>query len=69
MQVHRKDGTCRSCGGTFEITDASDDTLEVECSECGDGYSVETDAFQDGGVFYWPEVMARKLEGADREDS
>jgi hypothetical protein len=31
---------------------------------CGEGYSVETDAFGDGGIEYWPAIMA-ELEGGE----
>ena len=40
-----------------EVTGADDATLDVECTECGDGYTVEPDAFNDGGIKYWPEAM------------
>jgi hypothetical protein len=30
MRVDPKDGTCRSCGGELEITDADDATMTVE---------------------------------------
>lgn len=65
MQVNRKDGTCRTCGGTLEIIDADDVTLSVTCSECGDCYDVETDAFGDGCMTYYPAMMERKLQGED----
>ncbi len=57
MFVDQKDGTCRSCNGQLEIVGADDATLEVECTECSDGYSVESDAFNDGGIKYWPQAM------------
>lgn len=31
MQVNPRDGKCRSCGGTLEITEADDATMTVEC--------------------------------------
>jgi hypothetical protein len=58
MLVALEDGKCRSCGGQLEITGASDVTLEVLCTTCDDTYSVETDAFNDGGITYWPQAMA-----------
>ena len=60
MLVDLIDGRCRSCGGQLKITSADDATMDVECtaSECGDAYTVEPDAFHDGGITYWPEVMA-----------
>ena len=57
MLVELADGKCRSCGGQLEITAANDATMDVECTECGDGYTVEPDAFNDGGIKYWPEAM------------
>lgn len=57
MLVEFEDGKCRSCRGQLKITGADDATLSVECTECGDGYEVETDAFNDGGIKYWPEAM------------
>lgn len=67
MRVDLKDGRCRTCGSALDIVDADDATLSVECCECGDSYEVETDAFGDGCMTYYPAVMARKLD-ADGED-
>ena len=55
--VDLQDGKCRTCRGQLEIVGADDATLSVECTECGDEYIVETDAFHDGGIKYWPEAM------------
>ena len=65
MKVLTKDGCCRSCGGTLEIVDADDATMTVEC-ECGECYQVETDAFNDGAMHYYPAVMARKTASTKR---
>ena len=68
MIVDRKDGRCRSCSATLEIVDADDATMTVECTDpaCGDCYQVETDAFGDGCMTYWVEMMARsRQEGRD----
>jgi hypothetical protein len=67
MRVHKKDGSCRHCGGELEIIDADDATMTVECTnpQCGEEYLVETDAFGDGAIDYYPEFMARKLMGGD----
>jgi hypothetical protein len=62
MRINPKDGVCRECGGVLRIVGADDATLEVECTRCGDGYSVEPDAFHDGGVIYWPAAMAELEE-------
>ena len=67
MTVNPKDGRCRSCGGALEILDCDDVSLNVACLECGDNYVVETDALNDGGIHYYPAVMAEKLRGGDEE--
>lgn len=57
--VDLTDGKCRSCGGQLKIVAVDDATMEVECTECGDdSYTVEPDAFNDGGIKYWPAAMA-----------
>ena len=61
MRVDPKDGSCRSCGGVLEITDADDVTMTVACQECGDNYVVETDAFGDGCMTYYVNFMAKRL--------
>jgi hypothetical protein len=58
MLVDLKDGRCRECEGQLEIVGAGDVSLDVSCLECGDEYAVETDAFGDGGIVYWPQFMA-----------
>jgi hypothetical protein len=35
----------------------------VRCQECGDEYLVETDAFGDGAMHYYPEFLAGRLRG------
>ena len=64
MLVDLRDGACRECGSQLEITDFDDCTMTVLCTnpDCGDSYDVETDAFNDGCTFTWPEMMARKME-------
>lgn len=57
MLVELSDGHCRTCGGQLKIVAADDATMDVECTECDDGYTVETDAFNDGGITYWPQAM------------
>ena len=64
MLVDLSDGKCRSCSGQLEITGADDATMDVECTECGDAYTVEPDAFDDGAIKYWPQVMAEFEEEA-----
>ena len=66
MKVNLSDGRCRECGGTLTIVDADDATMVVECDECGDSYSVEPDAFNDGCMVYYPAVMAEL--GEDRHE-
>jgi transcription elongation factor Elf1 len=67
MRVDMKDGRCRTCGSQLDIVDADDCSLHVECVECGDSYEVETDAFNDGCMTYYPAVMARKMMEEDDE--
>jgi len=61
VKVDPKDGRCRSCGGALEITDIDDATMSVECTECGDEYQVEPDAFGDGAQDYYVDVHCRKV--------
>jgi len=68
MKVDPKDGKCRECGGQLHITDADDATMTVECAECLKSYLVETDAFNDGAMFYYPEVMAQLMRGGSDEN-
>lgn len=67
MQVHQRDGRCRSCGGPLEIVDVDDATMEVACEECGDCYRVEPDAFGDGCMVYYLGMVQEKLEGGEDE--
>ena len=48
----------RTNPGQMMVTGADDATMDVECTECGDGHTVEPDFFHDGGVIYWPQAMA-----------
>jgi len=65
MMVDLKDGACRTCGCALQIVDADDATMSVECTECGDGYLVEPDAFGDGCMTYYVGFMAGRGEGGD----
>jgi len=69
MRVDPHDGRCRDCRGELEIIEADDATMTVQCLECGDSYLVETDAFGDGAIHYYPEFMARQLAEPARDDS
>jgi transcription elongation factor Elf1 len=62
MRVMPSDGVCRSCGGELGIVDADDATMSVECTECGDSYQVETDAFGDGCMTYYVGFMTGREE-------
>lgn len=64
VHVKPTDGSCRECGGPLQVTDADDATMLVECEQCGESYSVEPDGFGDGGMEYWPAIMA-ELEAAE----
>jgi hypothetical protein len=65
MRVDLADGRCRTCGSALDIVDCTDCTLVCECSECGDSYDVETDAFGDGCMKYLPDMMAAKMQEGD----
>ena len=67
MMVELKDGRCRSCDSQLEIVDVEDDMLIVECSECGDSYTVEGDAFADGCMHYLPQFLAGRMAGDGSE--
>ena len=62
MRVNFQDGSCHQCQGELEIIDADDATMTVCCLNCGDSYVLEPDAFQDGGIHYWPHIMAEERE-------
>ena len=64
MLVNLEDGVCRS---QIVVTDADDATMTVDCTLCGDSYSVEPDAFNDGGVVYWPAAMGHNRGGGGDE--
>ena len=70
MRVDLADGRCRTCGSALDIVDCSDCTLLVECSECGDSYETETDAFNDGCMTYLRdaphETLGRRPRGECR---
>ena len=63
VHVRPSDGVCRVCGGELRVIDADDAMMLVEC-DCGEAYAVEPDAFRDGGMEYWPAIMA-ELEGGE----
>lgn len=62
MLVDPKDGTCPYCGGQMMITGADDVSLDTDCTECLESFHVEIDYFNDGGVTYWPAMMAQLEE-------
>jgi hypothetical protein len=62
MRVDPNDGLCRSCRGELEIVDVDDATMSVECTDCGDSYQVETDAFDDGCMTYYVGFIAARQE-------
>jgi len=62
MRVDPHDGCCRQCQGELEIVEADDATMTVQCLECGNSYLVETDAFGDGAIHYYPHFCADELE-------
>ena len=54
--VDLNDGRCPNCGGQLEITGADDTSLDAERTEFGESLHVEPDAFNDGGITYWPQA-------------
>ena len=62
MLVDLEDGRCPTCNGQLEITDVDDCSLTATCTECDETIRVEPDAFNDGGIKYWPVAMA-ELDG------
>lgn len=67
MRVDPKDGRCRECGGILQIVGADDCTMDVECIDCGDYYTVEPDAFGDGCMTYFVPFLADQLEAGRDE--
>jgi hypothetical protein len=61
MLVELTDGACRSCGGQLQITEVDDATMTVLCLECLDSFPVETDAFNDGGIHYYPSFLQQQM--------
>ena len=47
---------------------AYDVSLNVACSECGDNYDVETDAFGDGCMKYYFPLMAERVLGSEGDE-
>lgn len=70
MRVDPKDGVCRSCRGPLDIVDFDDVSMTVVCDNptCGDEYDVETDAFGDGCVTYYFQLVAERMLGGDHEE-
>lgn len=68
MRKDHKDGNCRECGGHLDVIDVSDVTLTVVCANCCESYDVETDAFGDGCMTYWPAAIAEKLKAETGDD-
>ena len=67
MQVERRDGKCRDCGGTLNIVAVDDATMTVECQDCGVSYLVEPDAIGDDAFVYFFECLNTR-ETADRKE-
>ena len=62
ISIRPTDGVCSECGGSLIVTDANEYSMLVECESCGEVRTMETDAYGDGGIEYWPAIMA-ELEG------
>jgi hypothetical protein len=68
MRVEARDGRCRECGGRLTIIAADDATMTVECDD-GHLYSVEPDAFGDGCLIYYFDVLMANLGGSQHDGS
>jgi hypothetical protein len=53
MLVDPDDGKCYECEGQLNIIGVDDCSMAVECTDCGESYDVEPDAFGDGCVTYY----------------
>jgi hypothetical protein len=52
---------CRECGGELEIIGTGGTGgVEVECSRCGEGYEVEIDGLDEGGL-EWVEAKCIEM--------
>jgi hypothetical protein len=67
MRVDPIDGCCRTCGGSLQIIAADDCTMDVICTFCNDNYTVEVDAFGDGGMTYLLDFLAEQEEARHDE--
>lgn len=65
MLVKKSDGSCRECNGQLEIIEADYCTMTCVCLKCDEEYTVEPDAFNDGGIYYWPNMMANQESDED----
>lgn len=57
MLIDKDDGRCYECEGQLELVDADDCSMTVVCTECGEYFTVEPDAFGDGCVTYYIPYM------------
>ncbi len=64
MKVELKDGRCRSCRGQLVIVHVDDLFMEVLCEDCNDSYHVQPDAFGDGAMVYFLDMMAARHDAA-----
>jgi RNase P subunit RPR2 len=65
---------CRECRkGTLEITGmgAYEDTILVQCPECGEEYELEPDGFGEGGIELVEafEIEQKRREQEEKEDA
>ena len=68
MLVNPTDGNCYECEGQFEVIDADDCSMTVQCVECGESFTVEPDAFGDGCVEYYIPYMTERYLAANFGD-
>ena len=63
MLVKLSDGKCWDCEGQLEVVDADDCSMTVVCTDCGEYFTVEPDAFGDGcAAYYIPFMTDRHID-------
>ena len=57
--IDPKDGSYRECEETLEVTSVDDYKMGVECTDCGEAYGLEYDAF-DSATDYVLDYLVRR---------
>lgn len=56
------------CGGQLEILCADKTSMDVQCIECDEDYTVERNAFNDGGIKYWQRIMENPIAESELDE-